>query len=72
MLLIAIVDERVEAIDTFGNHIAAASAVTAVRAAKFDIFLAPETDTASPAIARANIDFRLIEKLHDPTLISIG
>ncbi len=69
MLLVAKVDERVEAVRAFDHDVAAAPAVPAVGAAELDEFLAPERDRARPAIAGAHIDARLIEKLHrDPPL----
>ena len=53
MLAVAKVDEGVEAGDTVDHHVTAAATVTAVRAAKGDIFLAPKADTAGTAIASA-------------------
>ncbi len=64
MLLVAKVDERVEAVRAFDHDVAAPPAVAAVRAAELDEFLTPERDRARPAVARANVDARLIEKLH--------
>ena len=64
MLLIAKVDQRVEAVGAFDHDVAAAPAVAAVRAAELDEFLAPERDRARPAVAGADIDPRLVEKLH--------
>ena len=64
VLLIAVVDQRVEVGDAFGDHVAAASAVAAVRAAELDIFLAPEADAAVAAATGANICTGLIEELH--------
>src|SRR5215469_1131702 len=46
MLLIAVIDERVEVGDRFDNDVAAAPAITAVRPAELDEFLAPERDDA--------------------------
>ena len=42
VLLVAIVDQRVEAVDAFGDDVAAVPAIAAVRTAEFDEFLAPE------------------------------
>ena len=64
MLLVAKVDERVEAVRAFDHDVAAAPAVAAVGAAELDEFLAPERDRARPAVAGANVDARLVEKLH--------
>src|SRR5690606_40000778 len=45
-------------------HVAAAPAIAAIGAAEFEEFLAQEAHRAGPAIARADIDFRLVEKFH--------
>src|SRR5919204_6972518 len=50
MLLVTVVDERVEPVDRFGNDIAALAAIAAIRPAEFDEFLAPERDASVPAI----------------------
>ena len=42
MLLVAIIDQRVKAIDCFGDDVAALAAVATIRAAEFDELLAPE------------------------------
>ena len=54
MLLVAVVDERVEAVDAFGPDVAAAPAVAAVGAAELDELLAPEGDGAGAAVAGAD------------------
>ena len=64
MLLIAKVDQGVEAIGAFDDDVAAAPAVAAVRAAEFDELLAPERDAAGAAVARAHEHARLVEELH--------
>ena len=64
MLLVAIVDQRVEAVGAFDHDVAAAAAVAAVGAAELDEFLAPERDAARPAVAGAHIDPGLIEEFH--------
>ena len=64
MLLVAEVDQRVEAVGAFDHDVAAPAAVAAVRAAELDEFLAPERDAARPAVAGAHIDARLVEKFH--------
>lgn len=51
MLLIAVVDQGVEAVDGLDPDIAAAAAVTAIRAAEFDEFLTPERNRAGAAVA---------------------
>ena len=72
MLLVAVVDQRVEAVDAFDDDIAAAAAVAAVRAAEFDEFLAPERDAAGAAVAGADIDFGLVEEFHGRGDMSYG
>ncbi len=64
MLLVAIVDQRVEAVDGLHPDIAAAAAIAAVRSAELDEFLAPERHRAGAAVAGADIDFGLVEKFH--------
>src|SRR5690606_25796092 len=64
MLLVAVVDQRVEPIDTFDDHVSAPSAIAAIGAAEFDEFLAPERDGTRPASARADIDLGLVEEFH--------
>src|SRR5215469_359826 len=58
MLLVAIIDERIEAVDAFGHHIATGPA-------KLDKFLPAKGDAAVAAVAGADIDLRLVEKFHD-------
>ena len=64
VLLIAEVDQGVEPGGAFDHDVAAPAAVAAVRAAELDELLAPERDAARPAVAGADIDPGLIEKLH--------
>ena len=64
VLLVAIVDQGVEAIDRFGNDVAALAAIAAVRAAEFDELLASERYAAVAAVAGADIDLGFIEELH--------
>ena len=66
MLLIAEIDQRIEAGDRLGNDITAVPAVAAIRAAEFDELLAPERNAAVPARAGLNIDLGLVEKFHAP------
>ena len=60
VLLDAVVDQGVEAIDRDDPHVAATAAVAAVRSAIFDELLAPERHGAAAAVARANIDLALV------------
>jgi hypothetical protein len=64
MLLIAEIDQGVEIGDTFDDHVAALAAITAVGAAIFDEFLAPEAAGSRAAVATRQEEFGLIEKLH--------
>ena len=67
MLLVAVIDQRVQALDALGPDVAAAPAVAAVGPAELDEFLAPERDGARAAVAGPNIDLGLIEELHEPS-----
>ena len=64
MLLVAVVDQRVQAVDRLDPDVAAAPAVAAVRPAELDEFLAAERHRASAAVAGAYVDFRLVEEFH--------
>ncbi len=64
VLLIAVVDQRVEIVHGLGPDIAAASAIAAPGAAEFDIFLAPEGNAAIAARTGADLDLGDIEELH--------
>src|SRR6202158_3114074 len=64
VLLIAIVDQRVQAIDRLDDDVAAAAAIAAARSAEFDILLAAERHAAVAAVAGADIDFCLVKKFH--------
>jgi hypothetical protein len=65
MLLVAVVDERIQAVDACGIDVTAAPAVAAIRPAELDEFLAPERNHAVAAIAGAHIDFGLVEEFHE-------
>src|SRR5882724_11868853 len=64
VLLIAIVDQRVQPVDDFDDDIAAAAAIAAGGAAELDILLAAERDAAVAAVAGADIDLGFIEEFH--------
>ena len=68
MLLVAIVDQRVEAVHGLDPHVAALAAVAAVGAAHLDELFAPERDGARAAVAGAHIDLCLVEEFHDEAL----
>src|SRR5688572_16567053 len=60
VLLVAVVDERVEIVDALRPNVAALAAVAAVGAAEFDELLAPERQRAVTAGTRRNVDLRRI------------
>ena len=64
MLLVTVVDERVEAVHGLGPDIAAAAAVAPVGSAELDELLAPERNRTGPAVAGADEDLGLIEEFH--------
>ena len=64
MLLIAVVDQGVEIVHRHGPDIAAAAAIAAIGAAKFDELLTPEGDATIAAIAGANVDLGFVEEFH--------
>src|SRR5262245_6940169 len=51
VLLVSVIDQRIEAIDGLDHHVAALPAIAAVRTAELDEFLAPERHAAVPARA---------------------
>src|SRR5690606_12564109 len=69
MLLIAEIDQRVEAVDGLDPDVPAAPAVAAVRAAELDEFLAPEGNGAGPAVPGPDIYFGFVQKFHRPPSI---
>jgi hypothetical protein len=64
MLLVAVVDQGIEPVDRFHDHVAAAPAVAAIRPAELDEFLAPERDAAVPARPGGDIDLGFIQEFH--------
>ena len=64
VLLIAIVDQRIQSIDGFDHHVTAAPAIAAARAAELDIFLAAKRHAAVAAVAGADIDLCFIKEFH--------
>src|SRR6266853_5496888 len=64
VLLIAIVDQRVQSVDRFDDDVAAAAAIAAARSAELDILLAAERHAAVAAVAGADIDLGFIEEFH--------
>ncbi len=66
VLLIAIVDQRVQSIDHFDDDIAAAAAIAAARSTELDVLLAAKRHAAVAAVAGADIDLCFIEEFHLP------
>ena len=64
VLLVAVVDQRVEAVDRLDNDVAALAAVAAVGPAELDELLAPERDAAVAARAGRDVDLGLVEEFH--------
>ena len=64
VLLVAVIDQRIEAVDRLYHHITTIAAVAAIRSAELDEFLAPERDTAVPARAGRYVDLGFIEEFH--------
>src|SRR5690606_37485469 len=64
MLLVAIVDQRVESGHRLDPYVAAVATIAAVGSAEFDELLPPERDTAGAAVARTNVDLGRVKKFH--------
>ena len=60
MLLVSIIDQRVQPAHRARNDVTTAPAIAAIRAAKRHMGLASKADGTRPAIARTGIDFGLI------------
>src|SRR4029077_986500 len=71
-LLVAIVDQRVEAVDDFDDDVAAAAAIAAGGTAELDELLAAERHAAVTAIAGANIDLCFVKEFHDRYYVGQG
>ncbi len=64
MLLVAVVDQRVEVFLRLKDDVAAPAAVAAVGTAELDEFLAAKAHRAAPAVAALQVDLALVEKFH--------
>ncbi len=64
VLLVAIVDQGIQPVDSFREDVAAAPAVAAVGPAELDELLAAKGDRARAAVAGADIDLGLVEEFH--------
>ena len=60
MLRVAEIDQRVEVGHGFENDVAAAAAISAIRAAELHVLLAAERDYTVPAIAGTHVDLGLV------------
>ena len=65
VLLVAIVDQRVQPVDDLDDDVAATAAIAAGGAAELDEFLAAERHAAVTAVAGADIDLCLVKEFHD-------
>ena len=65
VLLVAVVDQRVEAIDRDHHDVAAPATIAAIWPAELDELLAPERHAAVPAVTGADIDLGFVEEFHD-------
>ena len=66
VLLIAIVDQRVQSVDGLDDDVAAAAAIAAGGAAELDELLAAERHAAVPAVTGADIDLCFVKEFHGP------
>src|SRR6266446_8312045 len=64
MLPIPVIDERIEVLGRGKDDVAAPAAITAVRAAELDEFLAAETHCAAASVTALQVDLALVEELH--------
>src|SRR5262249_48149315 len=72
VLLVAVVDQRVEIVDAENDDIAPVTAVAAVGSAELDELLGPEADASVAAVARFDIDLCKVEKFHAVSLHSMA
>ena len=72
VLLVAVVDQCVEAVDGLDHDVAAAAAIAAVRPAELDELLAPERHAAVPARAGRDIDLGFVEEFHGLSVYPIA
>ncbi len=72
VLLVAIIDQRIEAVLRLDPDIAALAAIAAIGPAERNEFLPPERNRPSPAIAGADDDLGLVEEFHGPVYMAAG
>src|ERR1041385_6944826 len=66
MLLIAVIDQRVQILGRLEDDVAALAAIAAIRPAEFDELLAAKAHGAAPAVTALQVDLALVEKFHRP------
>src|SRR5262245_15466156 len=64
VLLIAVIDQRIEPVHGLDDHVATFSAIAAVRTAELDEFLAPERHAAIAARAGQYVNLGFVEEFH--------
>jgi hypothetical protein len=64
VLLVAIVDERVQIVRRLQDDVSTTPAIATIRPTILDELLATESDAARAAIAGFDVELRLIKKLH--------
>ena len=64
VLLVAVVEKRVEVRHAFEDHVAALAAVAAIGPSELDELLPAEADAPVPSVTGAHIDLGLVEELH--------
>jgi hypothetical protein len=72
MLLVAVIDQRIQPRHTFRDHAAATPAIATVRPAVRNKFFTPEAHAAFTAIAAANIYFSFIKEFHGFLLLVLS
>jgi len=64
VLLVTEIDQRIEPVHRLGPNRAARTAIAAVRATIFNVFLAPKRHAAASTATGSDVDFAQVEKLH--------
>src|SRR5262245_39131087 len=72
VLLVSVIDQSIETINSFDHHGPAFSAIASVRPAELDEFLAPERHAAFAARAGRYVHLGFIEEFHDLRIYRIA
>ncbi len=72
VLLVAKVDQRVQSIHDFNDHVAAAPAVAPIRTTVFNVLFAPEGHCTAAAAAGSDIYFGKVEEFHDAASLAVA